>query len=342
MRRLLLLLALTSCLMAAAPAISVQNRILAKVNGKPLTVVDVTKKMDLVFFREFAAYADSTEARMQFYQTNWRSFLEEMIDEQLILASAKELKVEATEGEIREEIEAIFGPDVIVNIDKANLTYTEVLEMVKNDMTVRRMVGSMVQAKASTAITPALTREAYEKYCKEHPQEKTWNYQVLSLRSKNTLESLTASQMAEELLQQSDITLEKLKSELTSRFPGITISLSDKLTRTPRTVSKSHLGTLQTLQEKQFSKPIDQSSASEGVYRIFHLDQCLPEQKIAFADIEGKLKTELLNDLMAEQSKAWRARLRERFGIDREYLDQMVPTGFQPFSLSKRATLSTQ
>ncbi len=70
--------------------IVIQNSILTQVNGTPISVIDLKKKMDLVFHQNYPQLEDSTAARYQFYQTSWRHVLSEMIDHQLILADAKD------------------------------------------------------------------------------------------------------------------------------------------------------------------------------------------------------------------------------------------------------------
>ena len=52
---------------AEQPAhVIVHNRILAKVNGKAISVVDIMKKMDILFYREYPQYTSSSQARFQF------------------------------------------------------------------------------------------------------------------------------------------------------------------------------------------------------------------------------------------------------------------------------------
>ena len=89
-----------------AQKIAVQNSILAKVNGTTISMIDVKKKMDLIFHQHYAHLADSTQAKFQFYETSWRRVLSEMIDNELILADAADKEVKLTDGELREEIES--------------------------------------------------------------------------------------------------------------------------------------------------------------------------------------------------------------------------------------------
>ena len=60
----------------------VYNRILAKVNGKTLSVIDVMRKMDLFLQRNYPHLVDSKVARFQFYSSQWRETLAQMIDQE--------------------------------------------------------------------------------------------------------------------------------------------------------------------------------------------------------------------------------------------------------------------
>ena len=78
-----------------SPHLAVNNRILAKVNDKAISVVDVMKKMDVLFYREFPQYTSSMQARYQFYKANWKHVLEELVSKELVMADAEENKRQA-------------------------------------------------------------------------------------------------------------------------------------------------------------------------------------------------------------------------------------------------------
>src|SRR5579872_3060389 len=126
MLKILFLIAFTLSVFAAdlprvdfsrEPKISMQNTILAKVNGTTISMMDVKKKMDILFHQNYPQLADSNQARFQFYEVSWRHVLMEMIDHELILADAAEKEVKLTDGEVREEMEARFGPNVMLTLD---------------------------------------------------------------------------------------------------------------------------------------------------------------------------------------------------------------------------------
>ena len=74
--------------------IIINNRVLARVNGKPISVIDVMKKMDMIFLRQYPEYAEVPQARFQFYELSWKHVLEDLIDKELILADAEEAKMQ--------------------------------------------------------------------------------------------------------------------------------------------------------------------------------------------------------------------------------------------------------
>lgn len=334
MKKIILLLLALFGTYYAAEDIVVQNRILAKINTQAISVVDVTKKMDFIFFREFQAYAHSNEARLEFYETNWRSFLDDMIDEQLILSSAKELKVTVNDGEVRQEIEDTLGPNVIAKIDQMSLTYPEVFKIVQNDLIVRRMVYVMVQSKATASITPSRLKESYEKYSADHPVEEAWNYKVLTIRAQNELAAIAASQI---LLKSIDIEKKPIDEALQKiALDNIKITLSETMSRTAQSLSEAHKAILIGLKNKEHSAPIPSvKKDDETIFRIFFLDDHTDGGKVDFTSLEEKLKGALIQEAVGIESLAWRKKLRRRYGIDQDYLSLMVPGNFKPFFLQK-------
>ena len=68
--------------------IAFHNRPLAKVNGKTFSLFDVIKKMDLALY----SYDPNMnhETKLQYYNQNWRSALNELVEDELFLAEAEE------------------------------------------------------------------------------------------------------------------------------------------------------------------------------------------------------------------------------------------------------------
>lgn len=316
----------------------VYNRILAKVNGKTISVIDVMKKMDLVLQRYYPQYAQSKVARFQYYSSQWRETLEQMIDQELMQADAEHLELKVSDSEVREEMLDRFGPAIIPTLDQINLTYEEARKMIFAEMVVQRIMWYRVNSKALNSVNPQDIKAAYKSYCAKNPTLDEWEYQVLSLRSLNQSISETLAKKAADLLlsQQVDLVAisEQIKSETMEENP-VTITLSPELKVDEKSIAQSHKDVLKALKPGSFSEPIAQVSRADQstVYRIFHLKNHSKKEVPAFTKMAEQLKEELLQEAAIKENKQYIAKLRERLGYDEKHMMESLPVDFQPFAL---------
>lgn len=318
--------------------IFVNNRILAKVNEKPISTIDVMKKMDLLFYRQFPQYASSVEARYQFYNMNWKPVLEEMVEKELVLADADAVKMEVSNGDVRQEIETYFGPNIIANLDKAGLTYDEASKMVKEDLMIRRMMMARVNAKAVRAVTPADIRREYDAFAVSDAAPDQWRYQVVSIRAKDAVEGAEAATRAYRLLAEENIAtdqlLEKLKEE-SLMDEGTTFSISDEFVHNGKQVSEEYKTTLSSLGSGTFSQPIAQQSRATGemVFRIFYLKELIPGGAPDFSLVEIKIKNMLVDKEIQKETERYISKLKGHYDIQTGEKYNMYSEDYQPFVL---------
>lgn len=357
MRSYLLILAIgTSLLVSAAPQnflelannsearmkIHVNNRVLACPNNKPITVLDLMQKLDILFLQRFPQYSDLVPARFQFYQALWRQILDEMINNELILADAAAREIKLEDGDIRQELEEMFGPDVVFSLDALGMTYDEAWEMIKQDMIVDRMRAYMVSMRAQTLVKPSMVAEEYLNFSAEHAGKDEWHYRVLSLRHQDREKALAAAKVAEELIQAAEVVdlslvaaeLEKKKQQslIDTR---VSISVSELEKRPLESLAESHKEALSKLVKGKWSEPVGQLSRVDRcmVYRIFHLVDYIEQPPPSFKEVERELQGRLIQTEAIEQQKKYIARLRDQYGITEDYLAQMLPSDFYPFAL---------
>lgn len=307
--------------------VEINNRILLKIGGKPITVMDVVRKMDLLFHQEYAEYAGQPSARYQFYTSSWRAMLRNVIDDHLIVADAEEKKIEVSEGEIREEMERAFGPDVVFNIDKIGITFDEAWELVKTDLIVQRMTGMMVHSKAISDIHPIEVRRRYEKMLVDNPPENEWIYQVVSLRAEDDEVSKSVGERAHEMLAMQHIPLEMVKGKVEE--DGVQFSLSAEYVRTPKEISNSHRSVLEKLKNGTYSAPV----TKRGVAYIFYLKEFKPGEAVAFQDAAGEIKQEIIQEKIRLYSDEYRNKLRKHYALTDRYIAEIIPEQTQPFAL---------
>lgn len=316
--------------------IIVHNRVLAKVNGQAITVMDVMKKMDVLFYRQFPEYSSVKAARHQFYSTNWKYVLNDLIDKELILADAKEAKMPVSQGDIRQEMEDTFGPNVIQNLDKIGLTMDEAWKMVNNDIIIRRMLGARVNNKALRMVNPQDIRIAYETYAKENYNHPEWIYRVVSIKDSDSTKCAKAAQAAYEIIAQLDIPLDKLEEKIQPELSFSTkVSVSDEFRHKETELSETYKQALLPLAVGAYSKPQLQKSKNDKftLYRIFYLKEVIPGSVASFTEVAENLKNKMLHEAIEKETVVYLKKMRVHFAVNEEQLKEMIPPGFQPFEL---------
>lgn len=321
------------------PHIIVNNRILAKVNGKAISVIDVMKKMDVLFYRQFPQYSTSPQARYQFYQANWKSTLSENIDKELVLGDAEESKLVISAGDIRQEMETLFGPNIIENLDKIGLTFNEAYQMILEDITLRRMIYFRVQSKAISQVTPQKVRDYYDKFAKDNLRDNEWVYNVITIRHKNSTKGAEAANLAHHLLIEDKIAIPDLKAKFeevsNSSIKKTSVSVSEEYHTKEKELSENYKITLLALTPNSYSLPIAQKSRSDNstVFRIFYLKNMVSGGVIPYNEIDEKIKQKLLDEAINKETELYFIKLRQHFDVQDSQLDEIFASDFQPFVL---------
>lgn len=313
--------------------IVVNNRILVRVLGKPISVIDVMKNMDLYISRNYPELIDSKAGRFQFYSQSWRDTLNQMIDNELMLADAESREVKVTDGEVREMVQDRFGPNIMGTLDRLGLTYDEAREMTHNEMIVQRMQWLRVYSKALQKVTSQEVKKGFTEYCKHNPPKEEWKYQMLTIRGETG--SALSDQAYEMLLTQPDLNAvaEKLQAELPPDSP-ITISVSQDYAVEDKNLAQPVKEILSTLEIGQFSKPSSQVSRDNSpVSRILYLKEHMKTNPLKFEDLANRIKDALIQKAAGEETQSYQVRLRTRFGYDAKTLEESIPPDFQPFSM---------
>lgn len=350
MHRLITLLALailttTTSLQAADPfglsqkesQIFVNNRILATVNGKAISVIDVMKKMDMQFYKQYPQYIASAPARFQYYQAQWQGTLQEMIDKELVLADSEELKLPISHGDIRQEMENLFGPNIILSLDKVGLTYNEAWTMVEEDMRLQRMIYLRANAKAVRTVNPQAIRAAYEEFAKSSTEPESWEYSSITIRHPDPVIGAEVANFVYQQLQAKDSSLEQLQNAVNEvvSFKEAKLSASEKLKQNEKELNPDNKIVLNQLNPNQYSLPIAQQSRREKatLYRIFKLFSYHPAGAPPFNEVEGRIRNLLISKASNIETDAYLKRLRAHYHVDEKHIKQMRSDDFAPFVL---------
>lgn len=312
----------------------IYNRILAKVSGKTISVIDVMKRMDMFLQKHYPQLANSKAARYQFYSSQWRDYLAQMIDQELILADAEHLQVKITEAEVREEILNRFGPNTMPILDSMGLTYEETKNMIRDEMLVQRMLWFRVNSKALSSVNSSDVKVAYRQFCEKNPELEEWQYQVLSIRSPQKEVSEDLAKRAFDLLH-TKLDLSAVSEQILAPEGTATITLSPDLQADEKSISSSHKSVLKNLTENTFSEPIAQVNRIDNsvVYRIFYLKKHSKRVLPSFEKMAEELKEQLLQEAANAENTHYIKKLRNRLGYDEKHMLESLPPDFQPFAL---------
>jgi SurA N-terminal domain len=319
----------------------VNNRILAKVNGKAISVFDVMKKMDMLFYRQFPEYISSNQARFQFYSMNWKRVLQDLIDKELIMADAEESKMKVSSGDVRQEMEHLFGPSIHANLDKAGIGFEEAYKMIHSDIVLKRMLYLRANLKALKQVTPQVMRNAYEEYAKTNIEPARWTYTLISIRDKDPTKGAEAAHQAHKLLTVDQLPLNELKKKmnhLASVSTSTNVNVAEEVSHEEKELSQLNKEILLKLTPGAFSDPIAQKSRQDGstVFRIFFLKEHVPERVVSFDEVATKLKDTLLDEASSKETQLYLKKLHKHFDVQ-ENLE--VDEDFKPFALAPNGNL---
>lgn len=345
MKKLLLSLLLTSGTLAAQMPplmlsqeekvdLVVNNQILAKVNGKPISVIDIMKKMDILFLRRFPEYTRSKVARYQFYMANWKSVLNELIEKELILADAQEKKIPVSSGDVRQEMESMFGPNIIANLDKVGMSFDEAWKIILGDITIRRMIYIRVNSVAGKLVTPQKVRQEYEKIAKESVLPERWKYQVISIRDDNATQAAEAANLVHHLVVEEKIPTDQMKAKLAGYShisKNTQINISEIYDQNEKEVSDAYKAIFATLSTEEFSVPLVQKSRDKStVFRIFYMIEKDPGGEIPFAKLENEVRAQLQDVAVGAEATSYIKKLKIYYDVQEMHHSS---DDFTPFSL---------
>ena len=269
---------------------------------------------------------------------NWKTVLEEMVEKELIIADAEESKVEISHGEVRQEMETLFGPNIIANLDKAGLTHEEAWKMIQEDLLIRRMMMIRVNQKAFRKVTPSVIKETYEKFAEENIKPDSLIYQVITVRGADTDRNKEAATIAHRMLVEEKTPIEELNEKI-KQHPEIgeetSFNISDVNTHTEKEISDAYKSILFELGTLSYSEPVAQKSraSKSDVYRIFFLKEKVVGGAPPFQTMENKIKNFLIEKEMEVETEAYIAKIRKHFNVHKEDNTKKLPEGFQPFVL---------
>jgi hypothetical protein len=315
-----------------------ENKLLAQVNGKPVTVFDVMKKMDLMFYRQYPQYVDSKQARFQFYQMSWKHVLQDLVEKELMMADAMNSKMEVTSSEVRQELERSFGPNIISNLDKIDMNLEEAKKILESEILIRKLTMYKITGKAYRSVSPQDIKAAYTDWAKDNASPEKWVYRVLTIRDgKDGEKGRSLASLMFKWLQDGKGDLDEAKSafeRLGILSETTKITASEELRMTQDELLPEVKEVLLALNGSGFSEPIAQKSRrdSSTSWKIYSLEKVEIPLTPSYRQMESKLRDQLLQEAVSKEGQEYLNQLKVQFDVHDAYASQL-PENWEPFNL---------
>lgn len=317
--------------------ISLDNRILARVEDKTISVLDLMKKMDSFLLHYYPEVLKDPQQHFQFLSSQWEEFLRQMINDRLILADAEVREVKVSESDVRQELQERFGPNVMENLDKINITHDEAYTMIREELLLQNMNWFRVHSKVLQRVGPERLKAAYQEYARQNPPQEEWTYEVLSIgaATKEGEAPIKLGEEAEHLLTTGISSLKEVATILKERADenGLTLTVSEQTTSS-QTISPALKQALVALMPGEHTPLVCQKSRRDQqlVHRIYRLKDHIHQETPSFVAMIPDLKNLLLQQEAASETARYTSWLRGRL-TSGDPIEEPLPPHFEPFAL---------
>ena len=315
----------------AKAAITVDNRVLATVRDQIITVHDVSKKLDMVFYKTYPQYRNSPEARCEFYKANWRKMLEDLIDRELVLTWAEERQFQVSNGDLRQELEEMFGPDVMINLYESGLSLHDVQEMLRADILMRRVLYSFVRVPVLATITPRDVRALYVAKAKEASSQEIFCWKSVSIKEKGQDCSKKTAESVLNMFRKDHLDLQVVLKKLPQ---NVEVTQSQLFRLDKKDIAPHIYDILSKLEIGAYSDLVSVADKQEGQkgWRFYVLEAKEKGKLPPLVDIEEELRGELAYPEIEKKTRALLDDLRTQYQVT-----QLIPANemvaFEPFSV---------
>jgi hypothetical protein len=306
------------------PAIVFDNRVLATVRDQIITVYDVVKKLDMLFYQNYPEHKNNLEARFDFYRAHWRKMVEDLVDRQLVLSWAEEKQFQVSNGDIRQELEEVFGPEVMMNLYETGFTLHEVQEMIRADILLRRIIYFYVRLPVSATITPKRVKEAYYNKVKEMQDAELICWKSVTVKTKDGNRAIVDTVRA--LFQNEHLSLEDVQKKVPE---GVEVSVSPLFRSEKREISPSILSILEKLSCGAYSEPF---SGKGDNWRFYCVESREKKEVPSFAEVEEAVRDELAYPEIEKKTKLFFDDLRRQYHVKQLFSSEQL-LAFDPFTI---------
>lgn len=295
------------CLAVCAPAFSFGNKILAVVNDEVLTQTDLDVALGPVA-AELKKEFSGEELAAKIEETR-SEFLNQMVEDKLILQEAKRRGVVVDEAEIDERLKDVqmkfSSPiDFSDEVEKIGLTITILRNRYKDQLMMAKLVAHEIKDKI--VVTPAEISEYYDKHSEELKIPESVRLKNIMIRFDETTDESLAKQKADDICRL--IKEGRDFSDLVKQYSqGAKASEGGDLGFVPRGQMREEFDSvIFTLKPGEVSSPIKTDTG----YYIFKVEEKKDPYLPPLSEMRDDIENTIFRDKAQQRYKEWMAKLK--------------------------------
>lgn len=316
-------------------SIQTTNRILARVGKHAITVLDVKKEMDRqLYIKDKNLLADPNET-FSFYAQNWKMVLNKITQDEMLLLEAESLEYKIPTHEISKRVSVLFGDNTVEALKLLNITPERAREISNREIISEHFAWFQVWSKSFMEATPSTVHKAYEQHIADLAKKDKWTYQALYVKGadeglvKDTTKSITT------LLSKGEFTnLSTIIDQIDFHDERVKVGVSQDITLEKGQLSPKILTVLEKLDEGMMSEVIAGKSSNAFTNKILYLKERKKEHIPGFAEMNDKLKNEIVNKVGTKIASDYYEDLYKKYDVDGLWGEKLGTSQLEPFALS--------
>lgn len=299
----------------AAKRLSVQNKILLSVAGKPISLLDLLCKLDESFEEQFPEQRNQVPIRYQYYRARWPIALRDLEQEALFLKEAEQRKIQVSPDEIHEMMREKFGFAVRKNLALWGKSYHKAAQSIQRELLISYAMQFVI-AQAMQSVTPEDVLAYYRENADRLIREESWDYQVLTF----IVPTREEAEAIQESLSSGQWDGERGFSHIPESFLSSKKTLSPLYSLERSSISQKHYEEIRRMKEGEFSSLLEEQFVEgESRYSIslFYLHKYSPQEQLSLSETEDQLRNELIYAAQQREQASYLEELYQKFPVRR-------------------------
>ena len=293
---------------------------MTRVGENSITMLDVKKEMDRQIFIHNKVLFANAEALAAYYTQNWKPTLKKIIEDEVLLLEAENLKYDIPSTEITKKLHELYGDDVVPALQFLQFSEEKAKKHAKREVISSHLSWFQIWSKSVMSVTPKKVHERYGQYVKDLEGNDKWTYQTIYVKDRKQTNVVQATESIQLLLKKNRY--ENLSS-LLDNLPFTTdlaqVKVSKDITLKSNEISSNLLSLLKSVEEGMNTKTILSQKGQTHTGKILHLIKHEKAPIPSYKDSVNNLKNSLVSVKGEKRAQEYFANLYQKYDVSGFY-----------------------